>query len=362
MNCDELTEGKREGAVHAVVVTYGDRAHLLSRTLASLAREPDIVAITVVNNGSTADLPSVLPQFNARIQMRIEALARNEGSAAGFGLGMKSAADSGIGDFVLVLDDDNCICPGGVRRLLKLHAMLGTDGTKSALSCLREGRFVYESLLRGRGGPQVVENSCLDFHVQQIPSRLLRRILGKHAGAGSRANPSRLIELQYAPYGGLFIPSPVLRSNDGPDQSYVLYSDDNEFTARLILGGVKIYLTDLVVIDDIDASWSEGGGRHNVWVGRGAAPWRVYYSARNRLRFEQMFVRSPLAYAVNRWVIFSIFTLQAILEHRSYRGAKQALLPLRDAWRDYSEDRYGMCASYSLPFGRAQQTSRNEQP
>lgn len=357
---DDLSVAPWPASVHVVVVTYGDRLHLVQQVVRALVDQAEVCAVTVVDNGAVGNLEAALDACRGRLHVSIVRLPGNQGSAIGFARGLQSAAESGRGHYLLMLDDDNQLRAGGVRKLLSLYDALA-EGRSLALCCLRAGRAEYEALLKGRVREQLRPNSCLGFHVDELPSRLWRRLRRRAIPVVAGGESRRVARLQYAPYGGLLLPSALVRATPGPDESYILYSDDNEYTARLARAGVPIYLTDVTLVDDLDHSWSESTGRESVWVGKRSPRWRVYYSARNRMRFEQMFVDSPWVYELNRRIVFLILRIQALLAHRSLAAARKAFTPLTDAWSDFTARRFGRSEHYPLPTSRPA-VATNQEP
>jgi GT2 family glycosyltransferase len=332
--------------IAVVVVTYGARWHLLRCVLTALETERLVSRIVVVDNGAApAVSESVGREFAAsRLLIEVIVMGRNSGSAGGYAAGITRARGYTDCTHLLLLDDDNRPDSGCIEALARLHELARREGDV-ALSALRKGRAEYERLLDGRTARQILPNSFLGFRVEHLLTKPWTRLLGR-----ARAQHARhLMEISVAPYGGLFFSRQLANHIEPPRADFVLYGDDHEYTARLVESGARLLLTDLAMLEDLDASWSEAGPGENPWIRRGAPAWRAYYAVRNRSLVERRFTDSPRVYRLNRGLYLGLLFLCALRVHRSFGGAQRALAPLREAVADAEANRLGECSEYPIP-------------
>src|SRR5438270_74304 len=145
--------------------------------------------------------------------------------------------------FVLILDDDNVGEDGFLNRLLALHTALGAKDD-IALCALRRHRGIYPTLLADQNAVAIRTNSFLNFHLASLPSKLWRRFARSVQRHPDNYGEFHLRRIETAPYGGLLLPIAAVRKVSPPNKEFVLYSDDHDYSLRLMDAGVAIYLTD----------------------------------------------------------------------------------------------------------------------
>lgn len=273
--------------VAAVTVTYGDRFHLLRQAIGA-ALDCGAATVIVVANGAAAGSVAALERLarEANGAVRIVSLPQNLGSAGGYKTGMEYAASHGGCDFIWLLDDDNVPAPDALRLLLAQHARLRRETPDDclALSCYRDTR-AWRRLKQGVP-PRLVfplPSSFHKFHVFNLPRNLSRAILLRWRKlTGGEVSPE-VAAIPYAHYGGLFLHRSVLEACGLPDERFFLYSDDTEFTSRLVRAGGRIYLVCASVVRDIEPKW-HGDVRLPYLMGDSDP--KSYYNVRNRAYFD----------------------------------------------------------------------------
>jgi GT2 family glycosyltransferase len=205
----------------------------LRRQAEALAGEAALREWIVVANGNVG----LVRAAGLKPVPRMVELASNGGSAVGFAAGLKAALDDPGNARVLLLDDDNLPGPGVIDGLLAIGA--------DAVAAYRPRLYWVEA----RGIAARRTDSCLGFHLFDLPGKLWRRVVGPPA---VRAR----VVMRSAGYGGLLVTRGLVERIGLPDPAFVLYADDTEWTMRA--GGV-VLATDLVV-EDMDRSDDGGPG------------------------------------------------------------------------------------------------------
>lgn len=288
----------------AIAVTYGERWHLLERSIEA-ALDAGVDRMIVVDNGCPG---AIEPRVSARFpdhDIIVERLADNRGSAPGFGAGLRRALKMEAG-LLLLLDDDTLISSDSLV-VLKSHwaglaSRLGRD--VCAVAGWRRGHH-EPTMLKARASPR--RGSFLGFHVVDLPGKLLRRFRLPSAG-----QLPQVVVLETAPYSGLLLHHSVVERFGTPLEEFVLYGDDIEFTYRLTAAGGEIQLVTSAKLEEIEASW-----RDEIAATSALAQWlkaeddlRTYYAFRNQAYFEQNFKPWHWLYPVNR--LLYLFLLRVL--------------------------------------------------
>lgn len=312
-----LTEAA-QASVTVVTVTYGDRWQLLQQMLARVEPDPAVERIIVIENGTTQ---AVSPQIAAAGFRKVTVVRseRNVGSAAGFTLGLKAARDYGP-TWVWILDDDNLPEPTALAALLRAARRMNADALgRSALSAFRpalQADVASGVSVRHCFPPH---SSFCGFHIADIPFKIWRRVGWRQAAA---SHTPELIDVPYAPFGGLFFHSTLLDRIGAPNEALVLYADDTEFSHRIVGSGGHIWLLPAAVVRELESSWSSKTAVRSSferWLQRGS-DLQVFYGARNRANFERnTWIRSKTMYSINRFTYLSLLRVFAARHHRVER-------------------------------------------
>ena len=204
----ETERGAGEGSVCAIVVTY-NRRELLRECLAALraqTRRPD--AILVVDGASTDGTAAMLADEFPDVQVR--RLETNEGGAGGFHEGMRTAHADGH-RWLWLMDDDTIPDPAALERLFegcRTARGLGSEPT------LLASRVVWDD---GRLHPM---NTAL-------PEMRRMDDLVDSAAHG-------LLRLRSASFVSLLLDAGAVDRHGLPIKRYFIWSDDVEFTARVL--------------------------------------------------------------------------------------------------------------------------------
>lgn len=331
-------------SVTAVFVTYGSRWHLL-REAVEAVQASGVGRVIVVDNGASCDVASQCDQRFGPF-VRVIRQSRNEGSAIGFTAGLFEALECG-GECVLLLDDDNIVSGGAVSALCNEYnqhvASVGRDNL--VVVGFRPARQRETVAGRNRHASSPRASSILGFSVVDIPMKIWRH--ATHAPMFLPAEcPPTSMPLLTCSYGGMFFHSDVIRKFGVPDERFVLYADDTEYSDRITRGGGTILLITNAGIRDADGSWNADGLYSNAFVALldGADDARVYYSVRNNVYLSRC-VRpcDRFVFSVNRYAFLGILWLLSIVRRRRDRYRL-----LRRAIADGEEGRLGVCVDFPL--------------
>jgi len=208
-------------SVCAVVVTF-NRRELLVQCLAALAaqtRVPDHVL--VVDNASTDGTPQLIRDRYAD-QVELLELPHNVGGAGGFHEGMKRAHAAGH-EWLWIMDDDTLPEPTALAQLL-------AGGERSGV--------VTPSMLASR---VVWINDRL--HPMNAPLFAIKDTAAAVAGCERGLMPLRLTT-----FVSLMIHRGVVDRHGLPLKRYFLWSDDIEYTARVLRDEPGFLVADSVAV------------------------------------------------------------------------------------------------------------------
>jgi len=294
----------QQSHVCAVIVTYGNRFHLVSRVIEAGLR-----------NGVK------------KVIVEVVSLSENRGSAGGYKAGLEYAIRCSGCEYIWLLDDDNIPDEGALAALLEQYQELSKTSSPDelALLSLREDR---EYLRRVANGARVTNvfprhSSFMGFHLRDLPLKLMKLF---HLKRCERTRPAgqAVARIPYGPYGGLFFHRSVVASIGYPDERFFVYADDTEYTYRITLNGGALYLVTSSLIRDADPSWhmKSKGDTSFARLLQADEGFRVYYATRNQVYFDRHHWIEHLGwYYANKWIYLSILGLLAILIGRLGRFA-----------------------------------------
>jgi GT2 family glycosyltransferase len=302
-----------------VTVTYGKRLHLLTQVL-DAARAEGAAAALVVDNGSADPVRDcVAGRYGGWAE--VLGMGGNAGSASGFKAGIEQARAGGAA-YILLLDDDNVLCPGSLKKLQEAFAVQRCETAHPALAVFGFRRDRHQRLVEQACNHTAlrVSSTFRGFHLFDIGSKIRRRVLPAPASAVLPA----AMAAQFAPYGGLFFHQTLIEHIGLPRTDFVLYEDDTEFTSRLVRTGGRLLLVPDAEIIDLETSWnqlSKSKTSFSVWLD-GASDFRAFYAFRNGV-FSDLYCRggSRIVIAANMISYMVILTAIAVVKRRFGRLA-----------------------------------------
>jgi len=341
-----------EGKIFAVTVTYGNRFHLLKRVIEAALRE-GVHKVIVVDNNSDKQSREKLMDYHAKNKKKVEVLylPENLGSAGGFKRGLELAYRDPECEFIWLLDDDNMPCEGSLR-VLKEFWEKNINETKKLVALLsyrkNRGKQI-ESLVKK--DPNLVlgkKNSFYGFHILSVPVYIkdifARKLNKEEKGYRDSCIPS-FGEVAVAPYGGLFFNKKLLEIIGYPNEEFYVYVDDHDWTRRVTWKGGRIILLMDSRIKDLDESWHITEKSNTMLASfLPSNAFRIYYSLRNRVYFEDRYMKtSDLIYTINYLTFLALVLLHDIIFFKTVYTFKISL----KAFRDGREGKLGKNHSFS---------------
>lgn len=319
-----------------VTVTYSNRWELLRKTLEG-AQAAGIGRAVVVANGVPYDIASnILGCFGPWVSTVQH--GSNLGSAAGYATGIKHAIETGS-EFLLLLDDDNLIDSAAVRALSET---LATSAKGVGLDKCAALAYRADHVPSVRNVPSREAASFFGFDFRDIPRKVMRRL----SSFGSGESHERQLDINVAPYGGLFFHTSVIDRIGLPKTEYVLYGDDNEFSHRIKALGGRIVLSPTAVVRDLELSWGVKRNYRSTFhqLLLSDSEKRLYYSLRNNSHFERH-VRSPnsVARELNKMIYVTLLYTLALAWRRMSRFEL-----ILSAIRDGEQGRLGIDPRFPL--------------
>jgi len=243
----EVPETGGVGTVCAVVVTH-DRRELLRECLTALraqTRPPD--ALLVVDNASTDGTAAMLADEFADVE--VHRLDVNEGGAGGFNEGIRAAHARGY-DWLWLMDDDTIPEP-------------------TALACLEAGHRTASSL----GEPPSILASRVVWNDGRLHpmNTALPAFQDMDGLVGSASNG--LLLIRSASFVSLLLDRRAVDRHGLPIKRYFIWSDDVEFTARILRHESGFLVPDSVVHHKTASPYTSAEGSRE----------RFFYAVRNSI-------------------------------------------------------------------------------
>jgi GT2 family glycosyltransferase len=281
-----------EFKIYVVIVTYGDRKEFLYKSIDSILMQTvSVKKIVLVNNGS------VLDDFQERYDLdsvQIISLDKNHGSAKAFSLGISEAVRCGS-DFIWLLDDDNLVEPNSLKVLVDFDTQKLLR-SEIAVSSNRVSRKKYNNIFSIGSNELIVGKRNTFFQ------------MSFKFGKRHKKNVDDWCEVEYVTYGGFFFASSIIDKVGLPDESYVTYMDDRDFTYRFFKSNIRLFVLKDSRIIDIDDSWiSTRYIGLPAYYNPNSKRMKVFYSFRNRIRFDLKYSVSNILLYRNSVLIYIWF-------------------------------------------------------
>lgn len=281
-------------SVCAIVVTHNRREMLRGCLDAVGSQGRPVDRVLVVDNASSDGTDAMVEREYPEADLL--RLAANEGSAGGFHEGMKRAHGDGA-DWLWLMDDDTIPRPDALAELL------GAVDRAPRPPALLASKVVWRD---GRIHP-------MNFPFPER-TRVARAIDGAERG---------LMPLRFATWVSLLVDSGAVERHGLPHKHFFIWSDDVEYTSRVLLGGELGYLvpTSIALHDTATAHSPES-----------APPDRFYYHVRNTLYMARDRGRHRRDRLVRSWILLAS-AVQYVLRRPDRAHAGAVLRGLRDGLR-----------------------------
>lgn len=337
-------------SVSCLIVTYADRRELLSAVIHRLHdMTPKIDNIVIVFNGVPYDVDLFVADNIGLVPIKTVFLPTNTGSAEGYATALSSAYAQTSSSYFWLLDDDNQPQLDALDMLWTALHLVGQSPDNLLLS-LREDRWEY--LVAAHTGEHAGfrTNAFYNFHLGELLRRKLTGWQPFKLQAG--VHPSHpLVQVPYAPYGGLMLHRSWLDRVGLPCKDFFLYGDDHEFTDRIYKAGGRIFLCATSRVKDIDRSWFlTSNAKCHFLLDPNASALRAYFGLRNRIATERHgHVSSVTIYALNAmvfvirniltayrfWFVKRFWQRVRLLSVAFCTGWSGRLLPINESMKDW---------------------------
>ncbi len=305
--------------VAGLIVTYGDRFHLINEVINELLNQQIHVIYIIDNNSSTASKEKLDKlKNNNKKKIQIYRLNTNTGTAYAFKYGLEKIFHDSNSDFIWILDDDNLPCRNALEELKSFWDKCKYHDKEKRLILLsyRENKKIYKYAVE-KNNPQVIigrHNIFRSFHLFALGETIQKKMFPINDKNG--INNIKYGEVTAAPYGGSFFNKKVLELIGYPDENYYIYGDDYDFSYRIIKQNGKIILVLDSVIKDIEQSWNiQGVAVYNIVKQRNQVA--LYYSIRNRIYLEKKeLVTNYFMYSINMIIYSSVVLFLGLILFR----------------------------------------------
>jgi len=316
----------RKLSVHAIIVTYGDRAKFVKRTVKRIQSFPEVSRVIIVDNNSVAPSQRQLDRIARDSRGKILLLRNNsnEGPGRAIRTALESASTRDRNSFFWILDDDNLPANDALSVLIhEWNSYVFADKEENLIAVsFRKDRPNYIRAVQERRPEEIMgrPNIFRSFHIRNLFRLIMRKLI-----VAKKTNERPVIdtvgEIPVAPYGGMFFHRELIRKYGYPDGEYYLYFDDYEFSRRIIRNGGRIILTCGSIIEDQEQSWyNRGFGFMRLAMQKNRVV--LYYSVRNRILFEREYLVSRMSVYLLNAAVYCGIMFTAMLMTFNFRNAK----------------------------------------
>ena len=292
-----------------VIVTYGDRYHLLSQVV-ERALDIGFGSLVIVFNGNfdAVKAPSHPNLTNIRID-------QNLGSAGGYKVGIEAAMSLGS-PYLLLLDDDNLLSKDCLLHFSNAHRQLG--GTSDICLYAYRKNLEWHRLLIQHGVQTIaLPNTYAWFHIRNARHLMLRQLGLTFPKRAMSIDTPTIRESTVACYGGLLLSRTLILKAGLPDPQFFCYYDDFDYTNRLRSVGAHLYLCSTVQIEDIEESWHIQKGQAHPLFSSTVQDDRIFLDLRNSIFLCQKRIDNRAIYEVNRVLFWLGITYLALFRSSS---------------------------------------------
>lgn len=330
--------------VCGVIVTYGDRFHLLSQVIDALLLEA-IEKIVVIDNGSSANTQAGINKYLPKLL--IHRFEENKGTAIAFKTGILKALETGC-EFIWLMDDDTVPETGSLHALKVFWNDLSKieKEKKTVLCSFRKDRPNFVTAIANNDPDEILprKNNFAGFHIKNLFAKIDERISSRDNGISKPLNSAALISA--ASYGGLFFHKDIVEKVGLPDQSYFLYVDDFDFTYGITKAGGEIWVVTNSRIHDLESSFYLPGKKKLLYHSAFDSPKdsSSYYALRNTIYFSKKYLRkNKPVYFLNKALFLCFITIIGVL-----RGKMHRLKIIMRAVKDGENGRLGFNRDYII--------------
>lgn len=286
----------------AVTVTYGNRFHLLKQVIDTVLVE-GVEKVIVVDNNSVDESRNKLKDYEKELNGKIKVLYLddNYGSAGGFKRGLEEAyRDKGC-EYILVLDDDNCIEIKSMEKIEALSLYLKNLHNNYILSFYRDMREDNVRIVKKGWIKGYLPNNFLGFNfLYTLENEFIK-------------NKKKLVDLfplqpiELTAMGGSFFHKSILEKIGYPNEDFYLYADDHDFTYRFTKSGGHIFLCSELKLKDLDSTTVSDEGKDIGYFNEEFSEFKMYYQVRNHTFFSKNFIENKAFFYGNMSVYLLLY-------------------------------------------------------
>ncbi len=345
-------ESKKIKKTHVVLVTYGNR-YLYFLKLIDMLLLMGVGKIIVVDNNSHIESKRVLYNYYKKNPLRLQIVEneKNLGSAIGFAQGIKAAMQNGA-EFIWLLDDDLLPDNNSLIELFFVWDKINIKDKEAKLMLLSnriDRSNIYIDAVR-YNKPELVlgtKNRFRSFNMFHFFKSIKKKFYDSKIYSID-INKHKIPEyglIGAACYGGMFFHKKLVENIGLPDESYVLYYDDYDFSLRHRANNGYIYLATKSILRDQIKSWNNFKWKFAfIEIAKMKNKPVLYYSVRNNVYFEKKFnVDNKIVYYINM-IIYSIFTCIASVVLCNLKNC----IVYWEALRDGLQGKMGINSKYLL--------------
>lgn len=292
----------------AVTVTYGNRFRLLKQVIDSTLAE-GVTKVIVVDNNSTPESREKLKAYEQELgsdKIKVLYLDDNYGSAGGYKRGLQEAYSDQKCEYILALDDDNVIEKGSFEKLKALIIYLRDLNSPYMLGFYRDIWELDNRAIKNGWVKGYLPNNFIGFN---FLNALKNKFLKENESVLVDLFPLQPVEI--SAMGGLFFHKSVLEKIWYPNEEFIVYADDHDFTYRFVKSGGHIFLCSELKIRDIDSTTVSDEGKNIGYFDEAFSEFKMYYQIRNHTYFSKNFIKNRILFYVNM-CIFLLLQLKNI--------------------------------------------------
>jgi len=300
----------------AVSVTYGDRAKLVRQMVESVMKE-GAACIILVDNASSQATKEELTRLQRELGDKLHVVTEpsNLGSAGGYKEGLQKAMSLKGLDYFLLIDDDTILAEGALKSLIEAYLFYRKKYEKGkdefAVTGFRSARRYFGRIsIPSVRSCLFIPNNFRGFHVLNfLPTPLKRRTSWYR----------RMMEdcLSYAPYGGTLFHRSLIDRIGYPDERFYLYSDDHEFTRRIVqeCEGIIRLVVESELIEKEPSCYNTNHSKYQKNHQNGYE--MLYYAYRNRAYLDaRVTCTNHGLYNTNKFIYLILLSLKLFLGGR----------------------------------------------
>lgn len=297
--------------VACIVCNYNKREFVMNCVKSLLEQTMDGLDIFVIDNASVDGSVEMLKE---RYKDRISVIVNREnlGGSGGFNIGLRLVLDTGIYQYVVLIDNDVFLEKSAIQKM-----------------------YDYMEIHRDVGilGPKILQMAHPDI-VQDLGGSITERykMSGNYNGMKEVELPGELDCAYISTCTAMARVDAVKRFGLMPEENFI-YWDDVEWSKKCQMSGYR------TVAISTASVW------HNHSNVEEPSCFTKYYLTRNMLKFFSRYLDDSKINIFKEKIMEEIYTLQFML---AYQGASELSEAVMFAWNDFLDHKYGKADSWKI--------------